>query len=365
MAQEPNHPHPITNTTVMKLPHIIAIIMSGTLHAFAAPPTLLELAKAQDAKVAAAQAALTKAQAAAAASDPPGIVDPKVVAAVTKAQAEAVDHLATLIGSDWRESWESSTLPDPDDILADRYMQTPFDLRTVWKFSAHTIMQAISPMKRAELLDHIAAKPTLLPQDIEVIRYAGLHRPGIAARMDDIAALLPTGAIRGEGYYEFRNVCVLRRPGSWRSSMKVSEWIDLATQRAHISTESFTAGRNKMMLKLAQLLVEKRQAQGLPIEGEQFDAAFAPILAALKAPKFTGLRETIVGLELPIELPNDREWSAQETVAATVQEAAERNGTFLTSWGDSVSYEHGLGSVMFVKGEAAYEQWRLATIAND
>jgi hypothetical protein len=339
----------------------IAITLIGALHAVAAPPTLLDRAKARDAKVVAAQAALTQAQAAAAATNPPGTVDPKLVSAVTKAQSDAVDLVAKLIGPDWREAWEASTLPDPDDILADRYMQKPFDLRPVWKFEASDLMQSITPLKRAELLDHIAAKPKLVPQDIEVIRYAGMHRPGIAARMDDIATLLPTGAIRGEGYYEFRNVFVLRRPGFWRSSMKVSEWIDLATQPAHFSTESFTAGRNKIMLKLAQLLVEKRQAQGLPTEGEQFDAAFAPILAALKAPKFTGLRETVAALELPIELPNELDWSAHEIV----QEAAERNGTFLTSWGESVSYAQGLGSVMLIKGEVAYEQWRKATIAND
>lgn len=352
----------------MKLLTAIAIALIGAFHAVAAPPTLLDRAKARDAKVAAAQAALAEAQAAAATTNPPGSVDPKFVAAVTKAQAEAVDYVAKLIGSDWREAWEASTLPDPDDILADRYMQTPFDLRAVWKFEASALMQSITPLKRAELLDHIAAKPTLLPQDIEVIRYAGMHRPGIAARMEEIASFLPTGTIRGEAYYQFRNVHALCRTSlaqNWRSTMKVSEWIDLATQPAHFSTESFTAGRNKIMLRLAQLLIEKRQAQGLPTEGEQFDTAFAPIIAALKAPKFTGLREIVVGLELPIELPNDLDWSAQEAVAAAVVEAAERNGNFLTSWGESVSYEQGLGSVMFVKGETTYEQWRLATIAND
>jgi peptidoglycan hydrolase-like protein with peptidoglycan-binding domain len=352
----------------MKTLTAIAITLIGALHAIAAPPTLLDRAKARDAKVAAAQAALNEAQAAAAATNPPGSVDPKLVAAVTKAQSEAVDIVAKLIGPEWREAWEASTLPDPDDILADRYMQTPFDLRPVWKFEASAIMQSITPLKRAALLDHIAAKPALSPQDIEVIRYAGMHRPGIAARMEDIAALLPTGSIRGEAYYQFRNVHVLCRTPSaqyWRNTMKVAEWIDLATQPAHFSTDTFKAGRNKIMLRIAQLLIEKRQAQGLPTEGEQFDAAFAPVVAALKAPKFTGLREIVGGLELPIELPNELDWSAQEAVGAVVVEAAERNGNFLTSWGESVSYEQGLGSVMFVKGETAYEQWRLATIAKD
>lgn len=349
----------------MKPLTIIAITMIGALHAVAAPPTLLDFAKSRDAKVAAAQAALTAAQATAAATDPPGTVDPKLIAAVTKAQADAVDHVATLIGPDWREAWEASTLPDPDDILVDRYMAAPFDLRPIWKFSASSIIQAISPAKRVELLDFIAAKPALTAMDVEVIRYVGIHRPAVAARMADIATHLPSGAIRGEEYYQFRNTCVLCRPGAWVSNMKVSEWIDLAMQPAHFSPSTFTAGRDKVMLKLARLMIEKRQAQGLPTEGAEFDAAFAPVVAALKAPKFAGLREIVSGLGLPIALPTELDWSAQEAVAAVVQDAAERNGTFLTSWGATVPYSAGLGSVMFVKGETAYEAWRLATIAND
>jgi hypothetical protein len=352
----------------MKPLTVIAITLIGTLHPVAASPTLLDLAKARHAKVAAAQAALTEAQAAAAATDPSGTVDPKPVAALTKTQAEAVDHVTSLIGPDWREAWENSKLTDPDDILADRYMQTPFDLRPIWKFSALAIVQSISPLKRAELLDHIAAKPTLIAQDIEVIRYAGIHRPGIAARMSEIATFLPSGTIRGEAYYQFRNVHVLCRcqsPNAWLPTMKVTEWIDLAMQPAHVSPATFTAGRDKVMLKLAQLLIEKRTAASLPTQGGEFDAAFAPILAALREPKFAGLREIVADLELPITLSTDLDWSAQEAVAATVQEAAERNGNFLTSWGESVSYAQGLGSVMFVKGESAYEQWRKTTIAND
>ena len=58
--------------------------------------------------------------------------------------------------------------------------------------------------------------------------------------------------------------------------MKVTEWIDLAMQPAHVSPATFTAGRDKVMLKLARLMIEKRQAQGLPTEGAEFDAAFAP-----------------------------------------------------------------------------------------
>lgn len=343
----------------------VAAIASLSMLGNAAEKNLLQLAQERDAKVVAAQAVLDAATTAAAAAEPPGTVDPKLAANLSKVQAEAVDHVATLIGPDWREAWAASTLPDPDDILADRYMAAPFDLRPIWKFSAGGIIQAISPTKRVELLDFISAKPVLTAMDVEVIRYARIHRPGIAARMTEIATFLSSGAIRGEDFYQFRNTYVLCRPGGWVSNMKVSEWIDLAMQPAHFSPSTFTAGRDKVMLKLARLMIEKRQAQGLPTEGAEFDTAFAPVVAALKAPKFAGLREIVSGLGLPIELPTELDWSAQEAVAAVVQDAAERNGTFLTSWGATVPYSAGLGSVMFVKGEAAYEAWRLATIAND
>ncbi len=139
----------------MKTLTAIAITLIGALHAVAAPPTLLDRAKARDAKVAAAQAALAGSPSCRyRATDPPGTVDPKLAYAVREAQAHAVDYVAKLIGPDWREAWEASTLPDPDDILADRYMQTPFDLRPVWKFDASALIQSITPLKRAELLDH-------------------------------------------------------------------------------------------------------------------------------------------------------------------------------------------------------------------
>lgn len=343
----------------------VAAIASLSMLGNAAEKNLLQLAQERDAKVVAAQAVLDAATTAAASAEPPGTVDPKLAANLAKAQAEAVDYVATLIGPDWREAWAASTLPDPDDILVDRYMQTPFDLRPIWKPGAQGIIHAISPTKQVELLDFIAAKQALTAMDVEVIRYARIHRPAVAARMAEIATFLPSGAIRGEEYYQFRNTCVLCRPGAWASNMKVSEWIDLAMQPAHFSPSTFTAGRDKVMLKLARLMIEKRQAQGLPTEGAEFDAAFAPVVAALKAPKFAGLSEIVSGLGLPIELPKELDWSAQEAVAAVVQDAAERNGTFLTSWGAAVPYSAGLGSVMFVKGEAAYEAWRLATIAND
>ncbi len=343
----------------------VAAIASLSMLGNAAEKNLLQLAQERDAKVVAAQAVLDAATTAAASAEPPGTVDPKLAANLSKAQAEAMDYVATLIGADWRKAWETSTLPDPDDILADRYKATPFDLRPIWKFSAHGIIQAISPTKRVELLDFIAAKPALTAMDVEVIRYVGIHRPAVAARMADIATHLPSGGIRGEEFYQFRNTCVLCRPGAWVSTMKVSEWIDLAMQPAHFAPSTFTAGRDKLMLKLARLLIEKRQAQGQPTEGAEFDAAFAPIMAALKAPKFEGLRQVVTDLGLPLELSSELDWTAQEAVAVIVQDAAERNGTFLTSWGESIPYAEGLGSVMFIKGEAAYETWRKATVAND
>lgn len=341
----------------MKLLTVLGFCLLALPNARAAEPTSLEELLAREAAVVPVQAEYDAAVAS-------NTLTPALTQKLASIKYFAVDRYTPVLGDGWRARWQASKLADPDDELVAMYKVAPLNFRVPGWPGPHMIGR-VSLAGRLELLDFIAAKPTLTTMDLDVISFINIYRPAIADRMADIAALLPSGGIRGEEYYAFRNKHVLVRPGAWLASMKVSEWIDLAMQPAHVSPSTFTAGRDKVMLKLARLMIEKRQAQGLPTEGAEFDAAFAPVVAALKAPKFAGLREIVSGLGLPIELPTELDWSAQEAVAAVVQDAAERNGTFLTSWGATVPYSEGLGSVMFVKGETAYEAWRQATIAND
>lgn len=279
-------------------------------------------------------------------------------------QAEILDYM---LGEGWRARWQASQKPNPDDEIVEVYKVSPVRGGSVKSYTASLdgLLKRMTLNARLELLDVIGAKPTLTIEDFYMVKAIRMYRPSVAARMNELAVFLPAGTIRNEEYYRFRNMFVLCRPGDGLATMKVDEWIDLAMQPAHISPQTFIAGRNKLMLKLARLLIEQRKAANMSTEGEEFDAAFAPIVVALKAPKFDGLSEAVASLGLPIDIPATLNWAAQEAVAAVVEEAAERNGQFTTSWGKTVGYNDGLGSVMFVKGEYDYESWRKVTIAND
>ena len=165
-----------------------------------------------------------------------------------------------------------------------------------------------------------------------------------------------------------------RKHGIWQSALTISEWFTLASANSHFSPITFATGRDAIAMKAARLLLEKRKAENLSVEGEEFDVAFAPIIDALKAPKFAGLAAACatVGIDMNLTVHSANiaatniDWSAQEAIAATVVAAAERNGTFVTAWGGAeVKNEEGLGSVMFIKGESAYNAWRAETIAKD
>ena len=54
---------------------------------------------------------------------------------------------------------------------------------------------------------------------------------------------------------------------------------------------------------------------------------------------------------------------AQEAVAGAVEGAATNKTKFATAWGAQAPYQSGLGSVMFVKGETAYNTWRDGLLA--
>jgi hypothetical protein len=278
------------------------------------------------------------------------------------------DFVTPLLGEGWREVWAASELEDPNFEMINIYLQQSFPTLPEHVTFVRLITFATnSAAFRRAWLDAVAEKEQFDQNDISLVTALAVHSPAIEARIGELAALLPSGNIRGQDYYQFRNINVLRRPAvrQWETTMRVSEWIDLATQPAHVSPAIFAAGRDRIMLRLAQMLVEKRRSEGLSTEGEEFEAAFAPLSAALRAPKFGGLRDAVRAAGLPLNIPEESDWSAQEAVAADVKAAAERGGMFMTSWGAEYPYEQGLGSVMFVLGEEAYEQWRQALLADD
>lgn len=279
------------------------------------------------------------------------------------------------LGEGWKDIWRKSTLPRPDDHLVEIYIEkggfavTPSDNYT---------LKGLSPLKKQEWLTHIGNKTTLTKNDFMVVKGLSMYNPFTVARKDDLVKFLKAGSeVQGEEYFEFiianLEVRGLRKFAIWQSGLTISEWFTLASANSHFSPVTFATGRDAIAMKAARLLLEKRKAENLSVEGEEFDAAFAPILNALKAPKFAGLAAACttagINMELTVLSANiaasNIDWSTQEAIAATVISAAERNGKFVTAQGDEVEYQKGLGSVMFIKGESAYNTWRAETIAKD
>jgi hypothetical protein len=295
------------------------------------------------------------------------IIEEKVAAAKTVEAKAAADTWTSRLGEGWKETWRKSTLTNPNDHLVDIYISKGgFSVALSDKYT----LKGVSAGKKQEWLTYIGGKTTFTKNDFVIVQILSTYNPATAGRVADFAQFLSTGAdVRGEEYFQFLisnlEVRGLRKPGVWQSALKTDEWFTLASANAHFSPVTFATGRDAIAMRAARLLVEKRKAEKLSVEGAEFDTAFAPILAALKTPKFSGLAAACESLGIDMELPSNINWTAQEAVAATVIASAERNGKFTTPGGIEVSYDAGLGSVMFVKGETAYNAWRAATIAND
>jgi len=294
----------------------------------------------------------------------------------TKEEKAFKDQYTSSLGEGWKDTWRNSTLPRPNDHLVEIYIEKGDFPVTLWFLQPFSNLTAL---KKQELLTYIGGKTTLTKNDFIVVQTLSTYNSATAARKDDLVQFLKCGPeIKGEEYFQFLisnlEIRGLRNPTVWQSALTISEWFTLASANAHFSPTTFATGRDAIAMKAARLLLEKRKAENLSVEGEEFDAAFEPILNALKAPKFAGLAAACdtVGIDMKLTISSANiaatniDWSAQEAVAATVASAAERNGTFITAWGGAeVKNEEGLGSVMFIKGESAYNAWRAETIAKD
>ena len=298
-------------------------------------------------------------------------IESRVAAAKTVEAKAAADNWTSRLGEGWKETWRKSTLTHPNDHLVDIYIEKGgFSIEVSDYYLLSNTRGMMSAGKKQEWLTHIGGKTTLTENDFMVVKLLSKYNPATAARAADFAVFLSTGAdVRGEEYFRFvisnLEVRGLRKPGVWQSGLKINEWFTLASANAHFSPITFATGRDAIALRAARLLVEKRKAENLSVGDEEFNVAFAPIIEALKTPKFSGLAAACETLGIDMELPQNIDWSAQEAIAEHVVDAAERNGKFVTPKGIEFSYDEGLGSVMFIKGESAYNTWRAETIAND
>jgi len=293
-----------------------------------------------------------KQEAEAAASADPANTELAAVAA-GKAQALATFDAtqAGKFGPGWLTRWQNSEYDNPDDEAVDIYINDgPVAIAT----------PAISGAKKKELLEHIAAKPVLVSEDLASVMLFRQHTPGLADRIEDFAALLPSDGIRDVEYFRVKHLGLGGHPGgglTWTKYMSSADWFDLASADAHFPADVFGTMRDHLLAQSARLLIDKRKAAGQSVEGPEFEAAIAPVVTALDAPRFDGLAAAVAALGIDLVIPTP-DYSAQNAVAAAVASAAEARTKFVTAWGTQVPYQSGLGSVMFVKGKAAYSAWR-------
>lgn len=303
-----------------------------------------------------------KSQAEAAATANP---DDEKLAKTAESKANALTTFDTgasdKFGSDWIERWQNSDYANPDDEAGDIYISgQAFD-------TGSPAAVKLSAAKQREVLVHIAAKPELVKADLAFVRAVSIYNPEVAARLDEFATLLSSRGIRGEEYFNFKHMAVLKKPHSYpinlafHRHMTIVEWFDLASAEAHFTPHSFNAMRNAIIATTARLLIDQRRAADLPVEGPEFDTAFAPVLNAIKAPKFEGLAAAVESLGLDLVIPTP-DFAAQQEVADAVADAATRNSNFWSAWDTQHSFQDGLGSVMFIMGEAAYSEWREALL---
>jgi hypothetical protein len=284
-----------------------------------------------------------------------------VAVAADKAQALANFDAAQAakFGANWINRWQNSSHDNPDDEAVDIYINNgPFIIG----------LPSISPAKKRELLAHIAAKPVLVSEDLATVMLFRQHNAELTDRIEEFAALLPSNGIRDVDYFSLKHLGLAGRVGSafgpeWHKFMSTADWFDLASANASFPPDVFVAMRDHLLAQSARLLIENRKAAGQSIEGPEFDAVIAPVVTALDAPKFDGLAAAVSTLGIGLAIPSP-DYAGQEAVANDVASAAASKTKFTTAWGAQVPYQNGLGSVMFVKGKAAYTAWRDSLLAN-
>lgn len=261
--------------------------------------------------------------------------------------AELATALATFdaqrtkdLGEGWRERLAKSTKPEIDELV-DIYTEG-HQFKADWRRA--------SASAKDKLISHIAAKQTLDASDLTAVTdlcNAGSHHPSMVARMDELLALTPKYSTN---YFRLKYVHLLGMGGGWdgwKAYMLPEEWLQFAS--SSYSPDYFTDMRQNLLAMITQAMAEKRKAAGEPVDGPKFDEVMAPVVAALNTPLFAGLQNAIAGLDIRLPAPDytDTIANVEATVAEIERHAiSEKEAT------------KKLGTVMFVKGVVAYNEWK-------
>jgi len=243
------------------------------------------------------------------------------------------------LGDGWLERLNSSTRTEAEE-LADLYVE------------GHPCIYWWGAEDRdgiaKKLLRHIAGKTTLNAFDLDVITKfcePRRHFPELVARLDEILALVPVQ--HGREYYLTKYTRILGLGGAWDTHLTPDEW--MAFSLTELSVENYQLMRDNLLGIAMDAMTRKREKSGKPVEGPAFEAAMAPVVAALDEPLFAGLQAALAELNITLTAPD---YSAVVELADRHVSAIERRAI------NEGEARKSLGSLMFVKGVAAYNAWK-------
>jgi len=290
----------------MKTKRLITVAAMVTINAFAAEPLLVQrIALTDKAEVEAYDAAKDKQ------------LGDGVMAGLVAAKAHTV-------------SAESVALAD---LYVDDTLKPAVNYLIMWDKVPHEKKQAV--------LNHLAAKPVITADEIGILhRMPYMECPAIKARQDEILALVPESSL-----HRYQLKYTKFAPGTnYLSDMTPQELMKCAAGIRNAL--EYDRLRKEVLARCIGAMTRYRRAANLPNDAASFAAAMAPVLAALNAPLWEGLRGATSELDIVMTAPDYTKLT--ETLTRRCTDLEERKITDATSFA---------GSLMFWKGTEEYKSW--------
>jgi len=195
--------------------------------------------------------------------------------------------------------------------------------------------------KKLAVLNHLAASPVITADEIGILnRMPYMECPALKARQDEILALMPEQSLHR---YEIKYT-KFSHGTDYLSDMTPQELMKCTAGIR--SAPDYDGLRKEVLARCIGAMTRSRRAAKLPNDATSFDTAMAPVLAALNAPLWEGLRAATSELDIDLTAPDYTKLT--ETLTKRCSELDERKITDATSFA---------GSLMFWKGTEEYKSW--------
>jgi len=228
--------------------------------------------------------------------------------------------------------------PDAESVaLADLYLEDTLkpavNYLIMWDKVPDEKMQAV--------LNHLAAKPVITADEIGILnRMPYMECPALKARQAEILALVPESSVH---CYELKYTKF--SPGTDYPSDMTPQELMKCTAGIRSASE-YDWLRKEVLARCIGAMTRYRRAAKLPNDETSFDTAMAPVLAALNAPLWDGLRAATSELDIDLTAPDYTKLT--EDLAKRCTDLEERKITDATGFA---------GSLMFWKGTEEYKSW--------